>query len=61
METDFPEATEKHAREFFERIDADVLIQIINPYDNNRDTWKQTRIDFLMTLITEAENEQRIF
>ncbi len=32
-----------------------------NPYDNNRDAWKQTRIDFLMNAMIEAENDYRIF
>jgi len=35
--------------------EVDALTQIINPYDNNRDRWKQNRINILMTLITEAE------
>jgi len=49
----FEEAAEIHAKQFADRIDADVLIRLINPRDNNRDVWKQNRIDFLMTKVQE--------
>ena len=55
----FEEAAEIHAQQFADKIDADVLIRLINPRDNNRDTWKQNRIDILMThnaFYSEAQN-----
>lgn len=51
----FEEAAEIHAKEFADGVDADVLKQIIKPYDNYRVEWKQKRIDLLMTLIKEEE------
>lgn len=59
----FEEAAEIHAQQFADGVDAAVFEQArdfadaftVNPFDNHKAQWKQTRIDFLMTLITEAE------
>lgn len=47
----------KQQHEIIYEEEIDALTQIINPYDNYRVVWKQNRIDILMTLITEEENE----